>query len=310
MSFTLRSFYDARFARMFLCGAKPKTFLEYRATLVKWDCWFGGLKIDEINVQTLSEFKAALFDAGLARATVNKHLRHLNAILSKCGPPGPGNRDALGLLGQVPWVKPLKELRRRPRTVSGDVFGLLYAEVARARVPRIDGINSGDWWRGLLVTALTTGFRREALFSLRWDDVDLAGQVIRVDAEFDKCGVEREKPLHKETVSHLLRIRRPAGGKVFPWPFCSRTFYRYWHRLQDDAGILEHFRLHELKKTCGTVFARTSGSAWVVKEMLDHSSIDTSRFYVDSCSGLREAVDAFPVFDFVPEGGFDESARS
>ena len=300
MSFTLRSFYDSHFSRMFLCGAKPTTFLEYKATLVKWDLIVGCLNVDEINIQNLSEFKAKLFELGLARASVNKHLRHLNAILAKVGPAGPGNRDALGLLNSVPWVKPMKEMTRRPRTVSPSDFALLYEEVARASVPRIDEINSADWWRALLVTALTTGFRREALFSLRWDHVDLVDQVIRVNAEFDKCGTEREKPLHKICVDHLLRIRRPAGGLVFAWPFCSRTFYRHWHCLQDDAGIEQHFKLHELKKTCGTVFARTSGSAWVVKEMLDHSSIHTSRFYVDSCDGLREAVDAFPISDFVP----------
>lgn len=298
---TLRSFYDETFKRLFLCGAEPTTFDVYAAMLNHWDKLIGsGLCVDEINTHTLAEFKSRLFDSGLSRATVNKNIRHVNALLAKLGPAGPKNRDALGLVSSIPWVRPMKEFTRRPRTFENEDFKNIYREASRMTLPDVDGINCADWWRALLLTALTTGFRRQALFSLRWSDIDLVNQAIHIEAEEDKANTERHKPLHAITIKHLLRIRTPEGGLVFPWKQTIRNWYRHWHKLQDLADIGRHYKLHDLKRTCGTVFARTTGSAWVVKEMLDHSSINTSRFYVDSCDGLREAVDAFPVGDFLP----------
>jgi site-specific recombinase XerD len=82
---------------------------------------------------------------------------------------------------------------------------------------------------------------------------------------------------------------------VFPWPHCERAFYRQWHRIQDHAGISPHLKVHDLKRACGTRYAASGASAWVVQRRLDHSSIATSAHYINASREEREAVDRLAV---------------
>ncbi|MCG2682380.1 MAG: site-specific integrase [Planctomycetales bacterium] len=117
-------------------------------------------------------------------------------------------------------------------------------------------------------------------------------------AEFDKCGVERVKPLHRVAIAHLLKIRLPNSSRLFEWRHGWKAFYKEWHAIQDMAGIetKDHFTLHDLKRTAGTELSEIA-SPWVVQQMLDHSSINTSRHYVNAAEQCREAVDNFPMPD-------------
>lgn len=314
---TLRSFFTSTFAPMFLGEARPKTLRAYAEALKHWARLTGDPPLSSIGPELLARFKSELlgtrqpvpaacqqrmlFDLGpvetqrLAKATVNKHLRAVSALLAKAGPPGPRNRDALGILESTPWVKPVKVLRRLPRAVRAADIVATYEACERATFPHLDRARAGHWWKALLATAYTAAFRRGGLLALRWPSIDLSAEVITLDAGDDKCGCDRVKPLHHVVVLHLLRIRT-SSELVFPWPHSERTFYRQWHAIQDCAEIPaeRHFGLHDLKRTAGTIYASTS-SAWVVQAMLDHSSITTSRSYVNPSGALRPAVDGFPL---------------
>ena len=115
------------------------------------------------------------------------------------------------------------------------------------------------------------------------------------------AGRERLKPLHAVAVRHLVKIRT-GRGPVFPWPYSEATWYRQWHRIQTKAGldVEEHIKLHDLKRTAGTIAAE-HGSAFAVQKLLDHSSIRTAEWYVNPSDELRGVMDAFPV-----PGAFEE----
>jgi len=331
----LREFFDRVFAPQFLVGAAPATLRGYRETLAHWRRCTKDPPLAEITGETLSLLKARLQDPAnfppprddrprtlqlelfpirpqrprrrgrppkpLSRASTNKHLRHIGAILAKAGPPGPHNRDALGVLPTVPWTKPVREYRRLPRAVSDEPLAAVYRACAYARYPRLEepvGPQYREhWWKALITTALLVGFRRGALLDLQWPDVDLPSKKIRLPAEADKCRSERLKPITSLVVAHLVRIRTP-GPLVFPWPQSQSTFYRQWHRLQDAAGIApeQHFGLHDLKRACGTRLA-TVASPWAVQHQLDHRSIHTARHYINPIEELQRAVERMPVPD-------------
>ena len=139
--------------------------------------------------------------------------------------------------------------------------------------------------------------------ALWWCDVNVAERTVRVPAAIDKCHVELLKPLHAIAVRHVLAIRG-GSGLVFPFDGSEQTWYRQWHAIQDGADIptVEHIKLHDLKRFAGTRYAATS-SPWVVQQMLDHASIETSRFYVNAAEACREAVDAFPLPECFLQGG-------
>ena len=327
---SLREFFQQHYATNYLLDAKPLTHTAYREALDHWERVTHDPQLSEIDSQTLAGFKAALRDpvnfgkkkagrkstqmtlfetspqpAGsngngksvrpLARATVNKHLRHINAILGKAGPPGPGNRDALGILDRVPWTKPVREYRRLPRNVQDTTLTAIYQGTATARFPVIEGVKPEHWWKALIMTALTVGFRREGLWALRWDDVDWQESTLALPAEGDKCNADRRKPVMGLVLKHLLRIRNGCE-LVFPWPHSTRTFYRQWHKIQDAGGIREeeHITLHDLKRACGTRFAKVA-SVWAVQKRLDHASLATSQHYVNATDEERDAVERMPI---------------
>ena len=244
--------------------------------------------------QVLAAFKVELHRS-LSPATVNKHLRHVNAILAKAGQAGPGNRDALGLIASTPWTRPLREQKPQPRAIGDDLVASIYAACRFANQPRLTWCSSEAWWRALICLAITTGFRRGALLTLRWSDIDIAARTVHVPASIDKCHVDRQKPLHAIAIKHLLQIQGPKDS-VFPFTGCKQQWYREWHRLQDLADIetSRHIKLHDLKRFAGTRYAATA-SPWVVQQMLDHSSIETSRHYINASEACRAAVDAFPL---------------
>ncbi len=293
---TLDGWFESVYAVTYEAGCRPRTLEEYRVSLGKWKAFTDDPPLDAIDSLMLGRFKAWLLESEqLARATVNKHLRHVHAILGKAGPPGPGNRDAAGLIATSPWTKPLKELERLPRSVESDVLGSIYQASRFAHYPELEDIKAADWWRALMVLAYTSGFRRGALMSLVWSQVDVANREFRIAAEDDKCGRERRKPLHRLAVVHLVKIRT-ADGRVFPWPHSMTTFYRQWHRIQIKADIerADHIKLHDLKRTCGSIAAEL-GSAFAVQKLLDHGSVRTSQLYVNPTKELRGVVDAFPI---------------
>ncbi len=259
----LGEFFERVYVPQFLVGTSPRTLDAYRESLAHWSRVTGNLPLREIDSQRLAEFKASLlegsqgsqgsrkdakaqrqltlFELGgwaaplrlcvrykgdpLAAATVNKHLRHLGAILSKAGPPGPRNRDALWAIERVPWTRPVRQYRRMPRKVSDQVLDAIYRAAGIATHPVLDRVDPGHWWKALLVTALTVGFRRGGLFALRWSGVDWEEAEVRLPAEGDKCHAERSKPVCRLVLQHLMRIRS-AGPLVFAFPHSESKFYR------------------------------------------------------------------------------------
>jgi len=295
---TLRSFYDAAFLPIFLAGADPRTIDAYCGSIGAWEKHTADPKLTSITTVTLAHFKntiAATTSRVTKRttspATVNKHLRHVGAILSKAGPPGSRNRDALGLLERVPWVKPFKLKRRRPHAVGQDTLAKIYEACQHAIHPNDLDVDACTWWRALIVCAYNCGMRREALLALRKADVDLAAGVICTQAEDDKRDTERSKPINAELKKHLRSVIT-NDELVFRFRASESTFYRQWHELQTLAGIdrKQHHKLHDLKRTCGTELGRTE-NAHTIALMLDHSSVQMGSAYVDPTEQLRAAAE-------------------
>lgn len=318
---TLRAYFDEAYRPHFLADAAEANLDVYATTLAKWELLVPPLPLDEITNQWVGVFRAKLIERslslGLSAHTTNKYLRTLNALLAKAGQPGPRNRDALSLIAGSPWAKLVKTQTTRPRAIPLGRLGLIYRACDVARVPKADGIDPAEWWRGLIVCASQIGLRRQALvngitFAMFEMQVERAAGLpveitLRLPAELDKCGVERRKPVNATAYGHVQQLYRArcavlgdtlASAKliVFPWWHRSRRMFDItWHAIQDTAGIprAEHYKFHDLKKTCGTQLATVAGS-FAVKSFLDHASIATSEHYCDGGEQLREAVERMP----------------
>jgi hypothetical protein len=225
-----------------------------------------------ISVETLLRFRAALAQH-VTPATVNKHLRHVSALLSKAGPAGPHNRDAMGVVNSIAWCKPLREQRMLPRVVSAEDFDFAYH---RAPTP---------YWRAVFACGLLLGYRRLALLSITDVDITWLDGVVHLSADRDKCHRARAKPMHSVVRRHLLALRDRPG--LLKWNYSDSWFGREWNRITDNR-----FGLHDLKRTLGTFLARRGASEWAVRYMLDHSSSDvTGRSYVNPVEEVRDCLE-------------------
>ncbi len=110
---TVSSFYRDYFSTLFLDDARPRTFEAYEDSIKHWKQITGDPPMP-FGAAILAEFKIELHKS-LSPATVNKHLRHINALLAKAGPPGPGNRD-----GHCVATQGVERDRGGPRVQGGD----------------------------------------------------------------------------------------------------------------------------------------------------------------------------------------------
>ncbi|HLA83268.1 MAG TPA: tyrosine-type recombinase/integrase [Thermoguttaceae bacterium] len=266
---TLRTFYDQYYEPVCLAGVSTAAKVTFLTTIRKWVYLTGDPPLTEVSNITLANFKKALMKCRgqqphlpMRSASVARHLKHLQAVLDKAGPADRHNRDAAGILERVPWVKPPRVRLAVPQTVAEALIEQIYTAAVGMDQPRLPGIRPAAWWQALIVVAYNTGIRRRTLFQLRMTDIDWAGSRLVIPPERMKSGRGLIVHLNHTVLEHLRRIRTKRD-LVFEWPFESRSFDRYSHKLQHLAGIptKSHFGLQGFRRTLATLLWRDNPEA-------------------------------------------------
>lgn len=147
---------------------------------------------------------------------------------------------------------------------------------------------------------LTTGLRPGETLGLKWGDIDLENERLRVQRTLvPSSGFEEPKtpqarrtiPLLQSTVQALRRHRKQqaeeklrAGPEyqdrelVFAGdvgqPLEHRNLVRrYFKPLLREAGLPETLRLYDLRHTCATLLLAAGGNPKIVSERLGHASV-------------------------------------
>ena len=155
------------------------------------------------------------------------------------------------------------DLPRREGCVRGDDLPKFYAAVSNLPNPVA---------RDFILLMLFTGLRRREAASLRWDDVDFAGGVIRLPAARTKSGRKFDVPM-STFVKDLLIARRAIGNMEFVFPADSASGHieepKAPLRLVKGACGIE-VSAHDLRRTFLSVAERcVSGIA--LKALANHS---------------------------------------
>ena len=133
---------------------------------------------------------------------------------------------------------------------------------------------------------LNTGMRRSELVKLKGEDIDLQGNVIRV---------EEAKGKKRREIPMTGRVREIVS-ELGPTLFNDLTKNQVTHKFIAVARRLhlEGAKLHSLRHTFGTYLIAMGYDITVVKELLGHEDIKTTLIYAKADKRLLEkAVESF-----------------
>ena len=126
---------------------------------------------------------------------------------------------------------------------------------------------------------MLTGCRRNEILTLRWEDVHLDVNELRL--RDSKTG-PRAVPLSPAAVKVLAGLPRAAGN---PWVIAGRRpgarlsdFNSHWYRVRSSAG-LEDVRLHDLRHSFASRALALGESLPMIGKLLGHTKIQTTARY-------------------------------
>lgn len=137
--------------------------------------------------------------------------------------------------------------------------------------------------RDFFLTCLLTGARSGNVRAMRWQDLNLSEGVWKIPKT--KNGESQFVTLVAEAVS-LLEERKAQRviDAIWVFPGSGKTGHlvaprKAWYRLLKDAGLNEHLRIHDLRRTLGSYQARQGASLSIIGKSLGHKSQQATAIY-------------------------------
>lgn len=127
--------------------------------------------------------------------------------------------------------------------------------------------------RDYLLLLLFTGLRRTEAATLRWDDIDFVGKVIRIPGQRTKSGSKLDLPM-TDLVFNLLMRRKAPGLEKYVFSSDSKAGHiaepKFPLKLvAEKCGI--QISAHDLRRTFITVAESTDISPLALKGLVNHS---------------------------------------
>lgn len=229
--------------------------------------------------KTLNEIEHTKTPGGKEKsaATLNRYLAVLSSALSFA------NKE-LGWIQENPAFKVSKrqEPQGRVRFLSDDERNRLLDAVKHA---------SNPYLYPAVVLAISTGARKMEILNLKWTDIDLNENWIRL--EKTKNGTRRGLPLKDLALElmHKLYAERKNNEWVFPneannGPFDIR---RSWEKALQEAEIY-NFRFHDLRHTCASYLIMNGATPGEIADVLGHKTLQMVKRYAHIADPHKASV--------------------
>ncbi|MCY2968249.1 MAG: hypothetical protein NT069_32235 [Planctomycetota bacterium] len=202
--------------------ATPGTRSVYATTLKKWEALTENPRLDSIDVDAVRTFSREL-QRDVNGNTAAKYLRHLRAILRRCGPATDGNPLGAEILTRSPHVEMPKRRHTVPRVATVAEVDALFRACEHASWPRVAGVATMNLWRAAILCLWTLGPRCWDLWACRprdrhgtgwrWDRVDMDAATITYDQK--KTGHETKLPLSASCLRYLHLVQSDRFA-IFP----------------------------------------------------------------------------------------------
>ncbi|MHC4705577.1 MAG: tyrosine-type recombinase/integrase [Planctomycetota bacterium] len=296
---TLRGFIDKRYGEWLRAERKSA-----EATLARIKANFGDWydrPLMDINIWLVTNWRAKKLKTGSHRATVNRDIGALKALMSKAvewevvaqhplGELKPVKEDKGGLTrflndNEESRLRKALDTRQDKQRAQRRAYITWQRERGRDLLPSLDYVTFTDYLKPIVLITLNTGLRRGELFNLRRHDIGLARRTLIVRGDGAKSGQTRFIPLNQEAYDVLRQWLEQRDKKeqdlIFPSPVTGRrlvTIKTAWLELMKLSRI-EGFRFHDLRHTFASKLVMKGADLYTVKELLGHSSIETTQRY-------------------------------
>jgi integrase len=236
-------------------------------------------------------------------ATINRELRSLKAALRIAAD--------WGYIAKTPKFRKVREPEKIGAVISSEHFQAIYEACDVATMP-VDHPNPAEWWRALLVFAITTGWRISEILSFRREDLDLDTGRILTRAADNKGSRDEVDYLTTTALEHVRQVVRFAPT-VFVWPHDWKMLWVAFQRIQEAAGIhlscpdaaihecnasCHYYGFHALRRGYATMNC-DSMSAPELQKKMRHRSFSTTLRYIQVNEKMKKATDRVYVPEFL-----------
>ncbi len=274
------------------------TISKYRDMLVE-------LLAQQLSSSTLSLYRSAF--TSLATIVGDLRLAKLSAFHAQ--------KFQSGRLNQVSNTRVSIEFRTiragLNRAVRFKIIGSNpFKDVDNVRIPQSDPVyltkeqfrqlfNAIDDYRlrAIVLLAICTSMRVSEILGLRWEDVDLEREVIRLsnhDSFMTKNRRRRLVPLNataKQILLHYPHVMAHVFVSRRNKPFTRQSISRLFKKYVRRAGLPEELHFHSLRHSAATWMAQNNVSIQCIAAVLGHSNITTSMIYAHAVpTHLLESV--------------------
>jgi integrase len=174
--------------------------------------------------------------------------------------------------------------KRKPIKILGEDELQTYFDYCRANDPLLYDLSA---------VAFGTGLRRGDILKIRGGDVDGGRRTLTVQVSKRNGELTLHLPLNGWVFAVLSRRKDEYGdGYLFSGRNGSHVvdFKRRFARAKRATGV--EFRFGEFRHNCATALLRAGVNVYVVKELLGHTSVNTTARYLKLLGDdLRAAVD-------------------
>lgn len=223
-----------------------------------------GIMVGQVGSKEVEQLKVEL---GRTRkpASVNRYLAYLRAAL--------GRAKRREYITQVPEIESLTVPQEDPKYLTFDEVVALEAELRRRETTE----HAADW----LVLALETGLRLRNGTHLRWDEVDMQSQVVRISAHRMKARTSIEVPLNRAAMD----VIRDQIGKhpTYVLTYQGRPFDKIDARTLTEAagraGVAKRVHPHMIRHTFAVLHVQRGTPLSVLMQLGGWSSLASVQVY-------------------------------
>ncbi len=185
---------------------------------------------------------------------------------------------------------------------------LTSAELIRVNGALIEETADSWRWKAYFPLLLMLGLRRSELGGLRWDQVDIDAQVLKITQR--KGGATLTEPIPTPAV-HILEGLPSRGTSPWVFPADSRSGHmmepsHVWKKVRKRAGV-EDVTIHTLRHTLASWMLRGGYGLGVIGKALGHARAATTERYAHlQLDPVREALETVALDMFGPVAPADE----